>query len=150
MKKDVFLQIKGNKIDKTGQNEECELIAGGFYSYDKELGEYIIEYDETELSGMSGTKTKIIANENAVQLVRDGDFSSHFVIEKGKKFIGNYKTPYGAIALEIMPTDVDCNLTEDGGLLSFRYSLQLGEENTDNIMSINVYTGTDSLPNLIH
>jgi len=150
MKKDVFLQIRGNKIDRTGQNEEVELIAGGVYSYDKDLEQYTIEYDETELSGMGGTKTKIIADKSSVHLVRDGSFNSHFVIEKGKKFIGSYQTPYGAIALEIMPTDVDCALSEDGGLLSFRYSLFLGGESTDNIMSINVYTGSDALGNLIH
>lgn len=150
MKKDVFLQIKGNKIDKSGQNEVCELIAGGVYSYDKESGQFTIEYDETELSGMNGTRTTIIADKSTVQLVRDGRFSSHFIIQKGKKFIGNYQTPYGAIALELMPTDVDCALSEDGGLLSFRYSLLLGGENTDNIMSINVYTGSDRLGNLIH
>lgn len=150
MKKEVFLQIKGNKIDKTGQNESCELIAGGVYYFDKESNEYVIEYDETELSGMEGTKTKIIADRSKVQLVRDGSFSSHFVLEKGKKFIGQYNTPYGAIALEIMPTDVDCNLNENGGLLSFRYLLQLGGENTDNIMSVGVYTESNSLGNLIH
>lgn len=150
MKKEVFLQIKGNKIDKTGQNESCELIAGGIYYFDKESNEYVIEYDETELSGMEGTKTKIIADRSKVQLVRDGSFNSHFVLEKGKKFIGKYNTPYGAIALEITPTDVDCDLNENGGLLSFRYLLQLGGENTDNIMSVGVYTESNSLGNLIH
>ena len=106
------------------------------YSYDTESNQYTIEYDETELSGMVGTKTKIIADRSRVQLVRDGGFQSHFVLEKGKKFIGNYTTPYGAIALEIMQRTSTCALSENGGNLSFRYSLLLAGENTDNIMSI--------------
>ena len=139
MKKDVLLKIIGNKIDSKGLNDVCELIADGSYSYDNQSNEYTIEYDESELSGMVGTKTKIIAEKNRVQLVRDGSFNSHFVIEKGKKFIGNYSTPFGSIGLEIFPTDIECDLTESGGLLSFRYSLLLGGENTDNIMSVKVY-----------
>ena len=54
---------------------------------------------------------------------RFGKHTSNLIIEKGAINLSNYPSPAGNIVLDINVIDIDNNLTEKGGDLTFTYSL---------------------------
>ena len=83
---------------------EFLVIEGGFKAI----------YEETELSGMSGTTT------TSVSL---------------------YNTPYGVLDLQIHTEDLNVDIDENGGKITAKYSMELaGQPPIVNKLSVNVKT----------
>jgi len=122
--KKVILSIRGTQKGSDGEDHQIELITEGKF-YEKD-GVYFLEYEETELSGMAGTKTIIVVEMNRVSLVRQGTHHSHFVFEKGKKFINSYDTPFGSMEMGVYSTHVHSSFDENGGELDLQYQLDIG------------------------
>ena len=75
--------------------EVLEVNTDGFISH--EDGRIELSYDETELTGMEGSKTSISYKEDTpslITMVRSGSVSTALVLESGKRHHCVYKTPY--------------------------------------------------------
>jgi uncharacterized beta-barrel protein YwiB (DUF1934 family) len=89
------------------------------YEEDKSIIEYIENNEET---GPEET-TITVFDEEVVSIVRNGQFSSEMMVEKGKRHHTFYKTPYGELTMGIYGNQVDWSKDETGAILKMRYSL---------------------------
>ncbi len=113
------------------EQDKSELSCGGNY-YIKD-GKYYITYIEEE-----GTRVVIKASADSVTVRRMGHFSAVMEYETGRETEFMYRTPYGAIPMQINTHDVVNRLGKNGGGLKFSYSLSSGGGVTENKIKLEV------------
>lgn len=132
----VLISVKTTQyID--GQPEEIELITEGIYYRDD--NKYIAEYDESEISGMEGTKTLLEINDDSVAILRNGTTTSNLVFKMGLNHVSLYNTPYGALEVTIKPKKVDINMDDRGGIVKLEYRMEtMGIGQIENELELNI------------
>ena len=120
---DILLTIKGSHTEG-GQEDAMELITDGFLTH--ENGSYIIEYDESELSGIENTKTRLKVEDECIHLERQGALQTEFVFAKTKPFEASYSTPFGAMQVSVFPTHVQSMLSDKEGNIDLEYIIKIG------------------------
>jgi|GEM_PF-141083 len=123
----VFIRIAGNPYGIDKMDNPIELITEGTLT--KAGDAYMIEYDESELSGLVGTRTFIEVHEGSVFLRREGSFPSQMFFEQGKKYVNIVDTPYGEMEMGVFATKVDCHVNEDEGDLRLDYLIDISGRN---------------------
>lgn len=73
-----------------------------------------------------GGRAELTARPGCVVLRRRGEVSSEMVFRPGRRCLGDYATPYGAMAMAVTAHRIDDRLTDDGGELILEYHLELG------------------------
>lgn len=135
--KAVVLKID-SIIKMIGQEDQnMELMTEGKF-YIKE-GQYYFMYEESELSGMEGTRTLLKLGQDKVTMRRYGQNDSELTFEAGIRYDALYKTPYGHFDMEVVASKVDYQVDEEGNAnieLIYEISIKgLGENKT--VMKIN-------------
>ncbi len=115
-------------------SENIELITEGFLKEDEKT--LILEYSETEISGMDGTKNTITIKDSMITLMREGEVSTSLYFEQGKRFIGNYTTSLGTLEMSVFPTLVSAVHDENSGQVDLEYELDLEGDCTRNKLSL--------------
>ncbi|MFW2489839.1 DUF1934 domain-containing protein [Clostridium chromiireducens] len=114
-------------VDSAVLNDEEDLIGvvtpGEFY--ETEDG-FRVEYEETKLSGMEGTKTIIIIREDSFDLIREGTTETKMEFKDRQKTVSLYKTPYGVMEIKIDTKKLEINVDEEGGIINTMYALEIG------------------------
>ena len=121
MRYEVQIRIRGEQYYDDMEPDGTELITEGTMEMDG--GRILLSYEETELTGMQGTTTCFIVEENRVTLVRSGSVSSQMVFEEGRQHTSLYETPFGEMAVDIQTAKLLHNLNERGGLMEIKYSI---------------------------
>lgn len=104
------------------ESEEIELVTEGVM-YKKE-GFYLLEYDESEISGMKGTKTSIEIWDKHVKLIREGTTNSKLVFNTGIEHVSLYGNEQGAFEIIIKPRRVNIDVSDIGGTLELDYLIE--------------------------
>ena len=116
-------------VDSAVLNEEEDMISvvtpGGFYEIEDG---FKVEYNETKISGMEGTKTTIIIRKNSFDLIREGTTETKMEFENNQRTVALYKTPYGVLDVKINTKKLDINVKEDGGTIDTMYILEIGDQ----------------------
>ena len=86
---------------------------------------YTIAYQETELTGLEGTTTKLRIEGPRVTLLRQGSVNSQMIFEVGRKHLSMYETPYGALAVGIETRRLKNTVDEAGGDLEIDYAIEI-------------------------
>ena len=101
------------------QKPECmEIQSLGVLS--QKDGRVEISYDESEATGMAGSRTAVTFLEDdagIVSMVREGTVSTTLVFETGKRYHCVYQTPYMPFEVCVRTHKVDNRLLRDGILL---------------------------------
>ena len=118
--KDIILKIK----DEDGLEFTTE---GRLYSKGSTT---LIQYEETELSGMEGCTTSLTITPARVRMKRSGENMrdlTEMVFESGRRMHGLYATPYGNFGMEILTNSISgLEAAANGsGKLSIDYSMSL-------------------------
>lgn len=134
--KKVLISVKTMQyVD--GQPEIIELITEGQYS--KEEKNYTACYEESEISGMEGTKTTLKIEENALSIIRNGTTNSNLVFKKGLNHVSLYSTPFGALEVTIKPKKIFIDVDETGGKVELEYIMEAaGTESIENALELNI------------
>ena len=125
----VLLTIKGMNISD-GEADSVEFVTEGRL-FVKENG-YLLEYDESELTGEEGVTTQVLLEGASVTLSRNGEIDTHMVFEENQVFESNVSTPFGMVHMNIMAHHIDSSLSEKSGSLDLEY-----EVSTDDMSTIN-------------
>jgi len=127
MGKNVIISVKGTQ---TANNDEniLEFVTEG--KYYKEDEAYYVTYDESEVTGMNGTKTTLKVMDGVVTLTRVGSVNSQFVFQQGQKHISYYDTEYGSFVIGILAKEVDVRIDDNGGEIRVGYELEIDNNNT--------------------
>ena len=126
--KDIMLKIIGRQITINGSEEQVEFITEGRYHADEEM--VMLQYDESDLSGMKGCTTSLKIMGEKVKMERFGHaigVDTAIEFEKGRKFKGYYETPFGSVKMEVL-TNFVINKIEPGngsGYLDIDYNVSL-------------------------
>ena len=94
----IMVNIRGSQADEY-DDSTMELYTEGMLTHDG--GKYIIEYDESEISGMENTRTSLTVEGDRVQLRRTGAVETEFVFLKSRVFEAAYETPFGMMQMSV-------------------------------------------------
>ncbi len=120
MKKDAVIRIVSLQRTENGDNSsEMSVVGTVAYDNNKSIIEYIENNEET---GPEET-TITVSDNDTVSIVRHGQFSSEMMVEKGKRHLTFYRTPYGELTMGIYGTNVDFSKDEKGAILKLKYEL---------------------------
>ena len=122
MIKDVIIDIKTEQtVD--GNTDTIQFTTDGRFGIKE--GSFFITYDESQLLEVDGeVKTTVfIKPDNSVVMQRNGAYNSRMVIEKGVRSNCFYSTPMGQLSLGIFGEKVMSSLTENGGNLVMKYTI---------------------------
>ena len=136
MKKDVIISIKSSQRSDDDVNDIEFMTEGKYY---KKGNDYYIMYEETEMTGVEGTKTTIKFTDDSVTLTRFDSISSHMVFEEEKKHVSVYTTEYGSFAVGVLTNHLDVSLNDNGGNVEVNYSVEISDKPTSvNNLTMNV------------
>ena len=140
MKKDVLINIKGIYRGE-GDSDVVELFTTG--QYYKRDGHYYISYEESEATGFEGSRTtlKVEPDRDTVTLSRTGTATTEIIVERGVRHQCHYDIGVGDMMIGVMGNRIKSSLTDSGGKLEFKYSMDINSLLTsENEMYINVKT----------
>lgn len=118
----VMLSIRGEQYFDDIDPDGTELLTAGTMEWLDE-GRVLLEYQETELTGMEGTTTTFDVNGSKVTLTRTGTVNSQMVFEEGRQHTSLYETPFGEMTVDIQTSRLRHNLSERGGVMDIKYSI---------------------------
>ena len=124
MTDNVIISIKGKQLYAESAPEEMELVTAGTLNRDG-AGGYTVSYQETELTGLEGTVTKLHIRDGQVTLLREGSINSQMVFEEGRRHLSMYETPYGALSIGVSTRRMRSTLGEAGGDLEIDYAIEI-------------------------
>lgn len=109
-------------------SDTMELITDATMEFDAD-GRCTIAYDETELSGMAGTRTVLTfleSERSLLSVIREGTLNSTIILEEGKYHTGLYDTPVMPLEMTTRTHRLENTVTPDGGSIRANYSLRIG------------------------
>lgn len=138
----VLLTIKGTQIED-GQSEFIEFVTEGLFS--RTADGYLLEYEESELTGIEDCTTKLIIKEGSVTLQRSGRMGTHMIFSPGSVYESNFSTPYGTMHLSVFALRVESSLRSQDGSLCLEYELNMGELSTINKLDLSFKSMKDCI-----
>lgn len=124
MTDNVIISIKGKQLYAEGSPDEMELVTSGTLLWDDQGG-CTVSYQESELTGLEGTTTRLHIHGRRVTLLREGSINSQMVFEEGRRHLSMYETPYGELSIGVSTRRMRSTLDEAGGDLEIDYAIEI-------------------------
>jgi uncharacterized beta-barrel protein YwiB (DUF1934 family) len=126
--KDVTLKITGQHLHEGVEEEDkIEFITDGRL-YNRNGTIYLL-YDESEMSGLDGLKTRLTLKKDSVSMKRSGKavgVDTEIRFSKGERFKGFYDTDFGPVEFEVLTNDLKNSVTGEGsGSVEIDYNISL-------------------------
>ncbi len=128
MEQSVMISIRGDQEIRGAEKNTTEFVTEGRLT-STEYG-YLLEYEESALTGMEGTHTAFQIRPASVALIRTGTFRSQMIFERGRKHYSLYDTPYGTMTMDIMTDALRSTITDAGGELEICYAIEIEHQVT--------------------
>lgn len=128
MKKEIILFVKGEQSYEGVGPERTELMTEGLMEL--EDGRIILSYEESELTGMKGTTTRFIIEDESVVLERTGLIQSQMLFEKGRRSSSLHETPWGTMVVDIATTRLAHRMDERGGVMEIAFTIAVNHQVT--------------------
>ena len=123
MAKAVTLSVRGQQSYADQEPEVIELVTEG--TLEALDDGWTLCYEESELTGLAGVNTTFQNQGKTVTLIRSGKLNSQMVFQEGVPHDSLYQMEFGALLLTVCATQVETNLTEDGGTIDLKYSIEV-------------------------
>lgn len=124
MKKSALISVLSKQSD--GEEDKIEVVTPGRF-YEKD-GKYYVIYEETEISGMEGTTTKIKIEEDQFVLTRKGTTNTRMTFQNNLNDVIMYHTPHGMLQLAISVKKVEIDVDETGGTIYAEYDMSVSPD----------------------
>ena len=122
--KNVIIFVKSCQHYEGAEPEDMELISQGVMDT-AEDGTVTLTYEETELTGLEGTRTTFAVRDDMVVLTRAGQVNSQMVFQKGRQHSSLYETPWGTMTVDIATSRLAGRLSDRGGVLEIQYTISV-------------------------
>lgn len=126
MKQPVILSIRGKQSYPGQDPEVIELVTQG--TMEAGLDGWDISYEESDLTGLTGTTTTFTVEPGCITLTRKGPLSSQMVFREGVYHESLYQMAFGAMMISVCASKVDYRITDRGGTIDLVYAIEI--ENT--------------------
>ena len=127
MTQTVTLSLRGEQSYPGQEPDVIELVTEGTLE-DIEDG-WKLCYEESDLTGLAGVNTTFQIQGKTVTLIRSGKLNSQMVFEEGIPHDSLYEMEFGALMLTVCAIRVETNLTQAGGTIDLKYSIEV-EQNS--------------------
>ena len=97
MMNEISIRVRSTITNSRGETEEMTLFANAQIQVKE--GNHYLMYDETEITGMEGTKTMLRYDGNQLMIKRFGNVSTNLKISLDDINENLYKTPYGVLTM---------------------------------------------------
>jgi uncharacterized beta-barrel protein YwiB (DUF1934 family) len=87
--------------------------------------EFMLSYQESQLTGMEGTLTTFQIEPGCITLLRVGEINSQMVFQPGRRHISMYETPYGAVSVGVNTKKMISTIGEGGGEIEINYAIEI-------------------------
>ena len=124
MMKDVIISINSLFSFEEGEEQQMEFTTDGYYFYEDEVG--CLSYEETEVTGLEGTRTSLFVMPDQVVVDREGTVTSRMVFREGLQTSFLYQTPYGETTLGMRTRRIHQDISPEGGRVDIEYVVDLG------------------------
>ncbi len=124
MNSKAVLTITGRqRLDDTHDKVELTTVGTVEETDDK----FIIRYNEEQEPPENPVHVtvKVFKDENTVHMIRSGSQSSLLIIEKGKRNLCQYGTPYGDIMMGIYGKSIENSPGSEEGAFNFGYDIDV-------------------------
>lgn len=129
--KPVIIHIISEQWTSGEVLEPMKLMTTGILTQDINTDEWTVSYDESDATGMTGTKTSLkLTNKGHVHFIRTGTVHMDVIFEAGKHFLSQMETSFGLLDISILTNEVKGYLSEEGGELSLGYSLNIPQQDS--------------------
>ncbi len=95
--KDYSIILKSDIVNQKGEAESVSIYTSAQYELKRDI--HYLLYDESELTGMEGTKTMLKYDGVSLLIKRFGTVNSELKINIGETAENFYKTPYGVFTM---------------------------------------------------
>ena len=126
MMQKVILSIRGKQSYPGQEPEIIELVTEGTMA--AVPNGWDIRYEESDLTGLTGTTTSFLVEAGCITLTRKGPLSSQMVFREGVYHESLYQMAFGAMMITVCASKVDFEITEQGGTIDLVYAIEI--ENT--------------------
>ena len=120
----VLLTIRAEQRYEDMEPDGVELMTEGTLE-PVEGGGLLLSYQESALTGLEGTTTKLHIYGGKVTLLREGNINSQMVFEEGRRHLSMYETPYGELSIGVNTRRMRSTLGEAGGDLEIDYAIEI-------------------------
>lgn len=125
MKKDALLSIRSTQRFEGCDEEKIDLITQArFY---KRGGKFYISYEESELTGLLGTRTTVKIDGDTVTMMRTGTYPSEMIFGKNQRHVGLYHTEFGEMTISTHTNQLRNTIGEYGGELEIDYTVEVDQ-----------------------
>ncbi len=131
MTQPVLLTIVSRQRFLNEKPETTKLVTEG--SLTEKDGVLELSYQETELTGLTGTTTSFRIEPKRVTLTRTGTLESQMIFEQGCENRSLYDMGFGALMITVRAESIRSTMTALGGKLSVRYAVAIEEETAGTI-----------------
>lgn len=123
MTKDVMIRVTCVQRDEKGQSETVSLETPGRFG--ERGGVPFLTYEETEITGMAGTRTSLFFRRGGVDLVRTGKFLQKQEYRMDEETASVYPTPLGPLDLRVRTKEIENTVCGGSGRLRIVYDVEL-------------------------
>ena len=122
--KDVIISVTG--VQQGIDGPDCmELVTAGQYGVSPD--EIRLTWEESELTGMEGTRTSLTVQPGSVVLSREGKLNTSMEFEEGRKHYFLYETPFGAATMGLDTHRIRNRLGTHGGDMEIEYVVDMNQ-----------------------
>ncbi len=123
MMKDVVISINSTFSFEEGEEQSMEFTTDGHYFYEDDVG--CLSYEESDVTGLAGTRTSLFVMPDQVVVDREGTVTSRMVFREGLKSAFQYATPFGSATMGINTRRIARNMSEGGGSVEIDYVVDM-------------------------
>ncbi len=131
MKKTVVLSLRGTQNYIGQEPDVIELVTEG--TLEQLEDGWLLRYQESDLTGLAGVETTFLLQGKTVALTRTGKLNSQMVFKEGIAHDSLYQMEFGALMLTVCATKVEANITEFGGIIDLRYTIEIEQTSAGEI-----------------
>lgn len=128
---EVLLTITGIQRYEGEEPETVRLVTEG--TMERTPEHIILSYEETELTGLPGTRTVFTVAPDCVTLSRSGALQSRMVFIPGREDRSLYDTGCGALMLAVRTRTLQSSLDGSGGTIYVAYDISIEEQTAGQI-----------------
>ena len=131
MEKKVLLTILSQQQFQQDRPEKTKLVTEGTMS--EEDGKVILSYWESAITGLEGTKTSFVVENDKVTLIRSGTVASKMTFVVGKEDRSLYDMGFGALLIAVRTEYIKASFHKHGGSLRVSYGISIEDETAGSI-----------------
>ena len=120
MLKDVVISMQTvHNCDSGDDASTLDFMTDGLYTFNDKIS--CVTYEESEVTGLPGTRTSLLILPDQVIVDRDGSLTSRMVFKEGEKTSFVYNTPFGETTMGVDTRKVRHSFDDRGGTAEIEY-----------------------------